>query len=128
MPRGSSNGGNSATLSGNLLDSWAYLTFVYDNQKCHVYENGKKVGESSIAASADNDSPLVFGNNCEVAFGKVGDAAWNGWIDEVRFSKGSKSADWVAAEFKAMNTGNEDIFEYGEVQPAGSCGMRIIVR
>ena len=128
MPRGSSNGGNSATLSGNLLDSWAYLTFVYDNQKCYVYENGKKVGESSIAACIDNDSPLVFGNNCDVASGAVGDAAWNGWIDEVRFSKGSKSAEWVAAEFKAMNTGDTDIFNYGEVQPAGSRGMRIIVR
>lgn len=127
MPRGSGAGGNSAICSGNLRD-WAYLTFVFDNQKCFVYENGIKVGESSITACIDNDSPLVFGNNCDVASGAVGDAAWNGWIDEVRFSKGSKSAEWVAAEFKAMNTGDTDIFNYGEVQPAGSRGMRVIVR
>lgn len=41
MPRGSGSGGNYATCSGNLRD-WAYLTFVFDNQKCFVYENGKK--------------------------------------------------------------------------------------
>ena len=110
------------------MRDWAYLTFVFDNQKCYVYENGVEVGVSTITACIDNDSPLVFGNNCDVASGAVGDAAWNGWIDEVRFSKGSKSADWVAAEFKAMNIGNEDIFEYSEVQPAGSRGMRVIVR
>ena len=127
MSRGSGGGGNQVMCSGNLRD-WAYLTFVFDNQECFVYENGIKVDKSSITACTDNDSPLVFGNNCDVALGLVGDAAWNGWIDEVRFSKSSKSADWVAAEFKAMNTGNEDIFEYGEVQPAGSRGMRIIVR
>lgn len=127
LPRGSGAGGNAAKCSGNLRD-WAYLSFVFDNQKCFVYENGIKVGESSITACIDNDSPLVFGNNCDVASGAVGDAAWNGWIDEVRFSKGSKSAEWVAAEFKAMNTGDTDIFEYGEVQPAGSRGMRVIVR
>jgi hypothetical protein len=127
MPRGSGGVGNQATCSGSLRD-WAYLTFVFDNQKCFVYENGIKVGESSITACTDNDSPLVFGNNCDVASGSQGDAAWNGWIDEVRFSKGSKSAEWVAAEFKAMNTGDTDIFEYGEVQPAGSRGMRVIVR
>ena len=103
------------------------MTFVYDNQKCFVYENGIKVGESSITACTDNDSPLVFGNNCDVASGLVGDAAWNGWIDEVRFSKGSKSAEWVAAEFKAMNTGEEDIFVYGSAQ-AASLGFTVVVR
>jgi hypothetical protein len=126
MPRGSGAGGNSATCSGDLRD-WTYLTFVFDNQKCFVYENGIKVGDSSITACIDNDSPLVFGNNCDVASGLVGDAAWNGWIDEVRFSKGSKSAEWVAAEFKAMNTGEEDIFVYGGAQ-AASLGFTIVVR
>lgn len=127
MPRGSGSGGNYATCSGNLRD-WAYLTFVFDNQKCFVYENGTKVGESSITACIDNNVPLVFGNNSDVASGLKGDAAWNGWIDEVRYLKGSMSADWVAAEFKAMNTAEEDIFEYGEVRQAGSRGMRVIVR
>lgn len=126
MPRGSGAGGSSATCSGDLRD-WVYLTFVFDNQKCFVYENGIKVGESSITACTDNDSPLVFGNNCDVASGLVGDAAWNGWIDEVRFSKGSKSPEWVAAEFKAMNTGDADIFVYGSAQ-AASLGFTVVVR
>jgi hypothetical protein len=126
LPRGSGWDKNAAKCLGNLRD-WTYLTFVFDNQKCFVYENGIKVGESSITACIDNDSPLVFGNNCDVASGLVGDAAWNGWIDEVRFSKGSKSAEWVAAEFKAMNTADADIFVYGSAQ-AASLGFTVVVR
>jgi hypothetical protein len=94
-----------------------------------VYENGvlKTKPSAAVNACQDNNLPLVFGNNCKIAAGEVGDAAWNGWIDEVRFSKGSKSAEWVAAEFKAMNTGDEDIFVYGSAQ-AASLGFTVVVR
>ena len=73
-----------------------------------------------IYACVDNDAPLVFGNNCNVAFGTMGDAACNGWIDEVSFSKGSNSAEWVAAEYAAMNVAETDIFTYGNAQGPSS--------
>ena len=127
LPRGSGGTGTAAALSGNLKDTWGYLTFVYEGATCRVYENGVIKASRPVNACEDNNLPLVFGNNCKIAAGEVGDAAWNGWIDEVRFSKGSKSAEWVAAEFKAMNTGEEDIFVYGSAQ-AASLGFTIVVR
>lgn len=119
-PRGSSSSGDVALYEDQgLQGTWAYLTFVYDGTTCTVYKNGESTGSASIAACIDNDAPLVFGNNCNVAFGAMGDAAWNGWIDEVRFSKGSKDAAWVAAEYAAMNADAADIFNYGAAEDVG---------
>ena len=120
-PRGSSSSGDVALYENQgLQNTWAYLTFVYDGTTCTVYKNGVSTDSVSIYACIDNDAPLVFGNNCNVAFGTMGDAAWNGWIDEVRFSKGSKDAAWVAAEYAAMNADATDIFNYGTAQDTGS--------
>ncbi len=119
-PRGSSAVGSRALNENQgLQNTWAYLTFVYDGTTCTVYKDGVSTGSASIAACVDNDAPLVFGNNCNIAAGAMGDAAWNGWIDEVRFSKGSKDAAWVAAEYAAMNAGAADIFNYGDAQDTG---------
>ena len=128
LPRGSSGSGNAKTLSNNLDGTWGYLTFVFDGATCHVYENGMSVGDSSITACSDNDTPLVFGNNCDIASGSAGDSAWNGWIDEVRYSNGSKSAAWVAAEYAAMNVSATDIFAYGAATSTQAAGAVISVR
>ncbi len=120
-PRGSSGTGAVAlNENGGLIDTWAYITFVYDGTACRVYKDGVLKGSATIAACIDNNSPLVFGNNNDVASGLVGDAAWNGWIDEVRYAKGSKSATWIAAEFAAMNTSGTDIFTYGAAENVSS--------
>jgi len=115
-PRGSSGSGSDVTLGTNLISDWGHVTFAFDGKKCHVYVNGELKGDSSIAACKDNDSPLVFGNNCDVASGNVGDAAWNGWIDEVRYLKGTKSAEWIAAEYAAMTS--DSFLLAGTVQSA----------
>ena len=115
LPRGSSGTGRAVTLSNNLLDTWGYITFAYEGTTCHVYENGVLRGDVTIAQCIDNDSPLVFGDNSAVTAGG-GDAAWNGWIDEVRFAKGTKSAEFIAAEYAAMTT--DGLLEYGAVETA----------
>ena len=114
-PRGSSGTGSAVTLSNNLLDTWGYLTFAYEGTTCHVYENGVLRGDVTIDKCIDNDSPLVFGDNSNVTAGG-GDAAWNGWIDEVRFAKGTKSAAFIAAEYAAMTT--DGLLYYGAVETA----------
>ena len=114
-PRGSSGTGSAVTLSNNLLDTWGYITFAYEGTTCHVYENGVLRGDVTITKCIDNDSPLVFGDNSTVTAGN-GDAAWNGWIDEVRFAKGTKSAAFIAAEYAAMTT--DGLLYYGAVETA----------
>ena len=115
LPRGSSGTGRAVTLSNNLLDTWGYITFAYEGTTCHVYENGVLRGDVTITKCIDNDSPLVFGDNSTVTAGN-GDAAWNGWIDEVRFAKGTKSAAFIAAEYAAMTT--DGLLYYGAVETA----------
>ena len=115
LPRGSSGNGSAMTLSNNLLDTWGYITFAYEGTTCHVYENGVLRGDVTITKCIDNDSPLVFGDNSNVTAGN-GDAAWNGWIDEVRFAKGTKSAAFIAAEYAAMTT--DGLLYYGAVETA----------
>jgi len=128
-PRGSSGKGTVALSEDQgIYDKWAYVTFVYDGTVCTVYKNGTQTGWVTIDACIDNDSPLVFGNNCDVASGNVGDAAWGGWIDEVRYSAGSKSAAWVAAEYAAMNVSATDIFAYGAATSTQAAGAVISVR
>ena len=117
--------GSDSGLSLNLdnqrsLKEWNYLTFVYKLESgkttCTIYENGKSMGYKIVSNILDNDAPLVFGNNAGIASQELGDCAWQGWIDEVRYAKGSQDANWIAAEYKAMNTAADDIFTFGEVE------------
>ena len=112
-PYGSGDKTTEQIYPTNMLDEWAYLTFVYDDTSCLVYENGEPVGTATINKTTDNNKPLVFGNNPGIVT-VTGDAAWIGWIDEVRFAKGVQSAEWVAAEYAAM--ADADFVTAGEVE------------
>ena len=117
---GSDSGLNLNLDSQRSLKEWNYLTFVYKLESgkttCTIYENGKSMGYKIVSNILDNDAPLVFGNNAGIASQELGDCAWQGWIDEVRYAKGSQDANWIAAEYKAMNTAAADIFTFGEVE------------
>ena len=100
--RGSSNYAISRDYPKDAKKQWVYLTFVYNNASCTLYENGESLGTESITASSDNDAPLAFGNRSDISTTGVGDCGWQGRIDEVRFVRGAQNATWVAAEYKAM--------------------------
>ena len=114
--RGASNKNTNQTCK-NSLREWTCLTFVYSNTTCTVYQDGVQVGWGVIDKATDNDSPLVFGNNSAIATDAAGgDAAWQGWIDEVRYLKGVRTAAWVAAEYAAM--AGDGLLSVGLVQGA----------
>ena len=117
---------NEADRKYDMVDNWVYLAIVYNNKTISIYENGElcKTG-SYLAAADDNDEPLVFGNNVDVASGG-GEQAWNGWIDEVRFLKGAKSAEWIAAEYAAM--AGDGFITAGDVEKISDTGLVIIFR
>ena len=112
-PRGSGTKSGAKTPSVNPKGTWVQLTFVYDNTTCRFYENGALVDNIAIDACVDNDAPLAVGNNSNYEINGGIDSPWKGWVDEVRFSKGVKSADWVAAEYECAAG---DILSMGEVQ------------
>jgi len=107
--------------------NWVYVTAVYDSSNTILlYVNAdKRGGKIYIAGVTDNDAPLVFGNNVSIASGATGDNAWNGWIDEVRYAKGAKSAAWIAAEYAAMT--DDTFVTAGDVEKTDE-GFILIVR
>ena len=109
---------NADDRKADMLNNWVYVTVVFNGTSCSIYENGELCKSGTIAAASDNDSPLVFGNNVAIASGETGTQAWNGWIDEVRYLNGAKTAEWIAAEYAAMANGA--FVAAGEVEDAES--------
>ena len=109
-------------------NGWIYVTAVFDGQTHTLYVNGGEFSKTENYKSrvTDNDAPLVFGNNVTIANGESGSNAWNGWIDEVRYQKGARSAEWVAAEYASM--ADEVFVTAGEVEKINPPGLMILVR
>ena len=93
---------NASEMRESMIDNWVYLTLVFNGTTGAIYENGALCRSGTFNVATDNDAPLVFGNTVAIANGATGEQAWNGWIDEVRFLRAAKSADWIAAEYAAM--------------------------
>ena len=119
--RGSGSSKTLKTVMPSVFTDWVYLTFVYNGTTCSIYANGASVGDSTINPVTDNDAALVFGNNCKVADGLVGDAAWSGWIDEVRLMDATPGADWIALEYAAM--ADEGLLAFGAVEALDTTTM-----
>ena len=95
-------------VSGYSHTRWAYWTFVYSNTTFHAYLNGvRQTGADGVQLignltkqlhcaandeTADYDSLIIGGQ-------QIGTGALNGWVDECRYSKGMRSADWIKAEY-----------------------------
>ena len=99
-----------SVTNADPFSDWVYLTFVYNGTTCSIYSNGAKAGDVTISAVTDNDAALTFGNNCNIANGSVGDAAWCGWIDEVRLASGSRTAQRIAMDYLVVT--DAGFFDY----------------
>ena len=97
---------NASEMRESMIDNWVYLTLVFNGTTGAIYENGALCRSGTFNVATDNDAPLVFGNTVAIANGATGEQAWNGWIDEVRYLRAAKSADWIAAEYAAMESGS----------------------
>lgn len=103
---------------------WLYVTvaFTTKNNQIFLYENGVEVyagAGKSKGAVVDNNAPLVFGNTISIVDSETGAGAnaWNGWIDEVRYSTSTKSAEWIAVEYATMT--DESFLSAGTVENIG---------
>ena len=113
--RGAGSGDHWVTVP-DIRENWLHLALVYHGTKVTFYANGQLVKDYEMSGKScvDNDNPLAFGNDAD------GDEAnWVGFMDELRLSADSRSADYVLAEYNAMNTSATDIFTYGAAQDVG---------
>lgn len=114
-PCGYGNQGQNANIEvPDSNGTWTYLTFVYNGTTCTVYGNGEKIKDTTIGkVTGSGTLPLGIGNNPTGIDNAKGDAAWGGWIDEVRLRDDVPTADWLSVEYKAMT---QDFFNFGAVE------------
>ena len=94
---------------------WYYATVVFSNATFRAFRDGEeKTVSGTLTAVADNDNPLVFGNNA--AFSET---KWNGWMDEFRIRTGVPSTDWIKAEYQNMAQ-NAAFQTYGVAESAAT--------
>ncbi|MBQ6923441.1 MAG: DUF2341 domain-containing protein, partial [Kiritimatiellae bacterium] len=99
---------------GAEATGWNYWTFVFDggvngdgttNRLFHAYLNGRELASTAggFALNYDiaNDETADYDNLC-IGGQQTGTGAFNGWVDEARFSKGVRSPDWIKAEYDSM--------------------------
>ena len=79
-------------------NAWLHIALVYKGTTLTAYANGVQCGSGTITAATDNGMPLSFGNNSNGS-----ERSFPGLYDEIRLSKGEKSAARVAAEYAAMS-------------------------
>ena len=92
---------------------WNYWTFVYDgsvnadgttNRLFHAYLNGRELqstaetGGLTLDYDVANDETASY-ENLVIGGQQNGTGAFNGLVDEARYSKGARSADWIKAEY-----------------------------
>lgn len=106
----------------NLFNTgWWHLTMVYQGTMVRAYTNGVLAGTGTIAAAADNNRPLTFGNISS----PTQDNTFNGDFDEWRLDWDDRPADWVWAVWKNM-ADHAGFQTYGPVESLG--GSLVLIR
>ena len=113
-------------ISGMSSTGWNYWTFIYDgsvnqdgttNRLFHAYLNGEELsttaGGFQLNYPVVNDENATYDNLC-IGGQENGTGAFNGLVDEARYSRGMRSADWIKAEYysslQAVNWNNNNRF------------------
>ena len=107
----------------NTGTAWHYWTFLFDgsvnpdgstNRLFHAYLDGVAVTNNMVLKyDIANDETADYDNLCVVGQ-QNGTGAFNGYVDECRYSQGLRSADWIKAEYdstlQARNWNTESRF------------------
>ena len=97
--------------NGAKATDWNYWTFVYDNRGpfgagtngfFHAYLNGQELSSTAggfpLSFDVANDATATY-DGLVIGGQQIGTGAFNGFVDEARYSKGMRSADWIRAEY-----------------------------
>ncbi len=92
------------TLGGKYAHTkWKYFTFIFSNQVFKAYIDGVRTQKEDFTLTYPvvNDATATYGN---LVIGGManGYSAFNGYVDEARYSRGVRSADWIKAEYDSM--------------------------
>ena len=109
-PEGSKANYQSFDVTGYKHETWAYWTFVFSNDTFHAFLDGKELdstkGGFALRKPVANDETADY-DHLVIGGQQIGTGAFNGWVDEARYSKGVRSDDWIQAEY--ASTRQKDI-------------------
>ena len=93
---------------GGFGTSWHYWTFIFDgsvnqdgttNRLFHAYLDGNAITNNlELSYPVVNDANAAY-ENLVIGGQQIGTGAFNGLVDEARYSKGIRSPDWIKAEY-----------------------------
>jgi hypothetical protein len=85
-----------------LNNSWYHIVAVFDSitDVHHIYFNGIDYSDSVAEPAFDNTNPERVP---KIGSTPNGNNPFNGTLDEIRISKGARSADWVLTEYNNQN-------------------------
>ena len=89
-------------LPTSVYGNWVYMSVVFSDATCRVFENGSLVKAYTVSKVANNSSPLVLG------------AGFTGRIDEFRVRDGVQSAAYVSADYATQ--ADPEFLTYGKVR------------
>ena len=126
-------------VSGMSSTGWNYWTFIYDgsvnqdgttNQLFHAYLNGEEL--STTAGGFHLNYPVVNDENATfehlvIGGQQNGTGAFNGLVDEARYSKGMRSSDWILAEYNSMLQVNTPFVTKGTVSRGTDSLVPVVV-
>ena len=111
---------------GASATGWNYWTFVYDgsvnpdgttNRLFHAYLNGNELAstEGGFTLNYDvvNDERADY-DHLVIGGQENGTGAFNGFVDEARYSKGARSPDWIKAEYLSTRQKDDPFVSKGE--------------
>ncbi len=109
---------------------WAYWTFVFSNNTFHAYHNGTElsstVGGFTLEQPFANDETADF-DYLVIGGMEFGTGAFNGYVDEARYSKGVRSADWIKAEYDSTRQKDAPFVTKGTVSTGQDSPVPVVV-
>jgi hypothetical protein len=99
------SGGNVLQTFGSALplNTWSYISYVYDGSKVTAYVNGVSAGTKNATGTVKNtanSNTCVFivsdPNGCTP---QASEFAFTGSVDEVRVSRSYRSSAWISTEY-----------------------------
>ncbi|MBD3192162.1 MAG: DUF2341 domain-containing protein [Candidatus Heimdallarchaeota archaeon] len=116
--------GQPVSLQTNRFDynipwnSWMHLAVTYDGEAIRLYLNGSlAISQSASGVLASNSNDVYVGND-QLA----GSNAFEGLIDDLRFSSCARSADWIRATYQFV-ADQEHVVLIGEEKTGGDDGI-----
>lgn len=116
--------------TGYQHGNWAYWTFVFSNNTFRAFHNGAELNSTKDGFTLEqpfaNDETADF-DYLVIGGMEFGTGAFNGFVDEARYSKGVRSPDWIKAEYDSTRQKDFPFVAKGTVSSGQDSPVPVVV-